>query len=194
MTTTTHHAPAVQAGTAVWNIDPTHTHAEFGVRHLMISTVKGHFSDVAGTVVVEDGDPTTAQIDVTIDVASIDTRVAQRDQHLRSADFFDADHFPTITFRSTQVERTAVNEGDERYHVVGDLTIRGTTRPVTLDVHWLGGVRDPWGNERAGYTATARINRKDFGLNWNQALETGGFVVGDEVKIDLEVELVLAAD
>ena len=190
MTTITHPSAAPRLGTAVWNIDPTHTHAEFGVRHLMISTVKGHFSDITGSVVVEDGDLTTAQIDVTIGVASIDTRVGQRDQHLRSPDFFDAESFPTITFKSTAVER----DKEEHYRVAGDLTIRGVTRPVTLDVHGLGSVRDPWGNEKAGYTATARINRKDFGLNWNQALETGGFVVGDEVKIDLEVELVRAAD
>jgi polyisoprenoid-binding protein YceI len=187
---TTQSTQSTERGTAVWKIDPTHTHAEFGVRHLMISTVKGHFTDVAGTVVVEDGDPTTAQVDVTIGVASIDTRVEPRDQHLRSADFFDAERFPTITFRSTKVERV----GDERYEVTGDLTIRDVTRPVTLDVEGLGGVRDPWGNERAGYTATARIDRKDFGLNWNQALETGGFVVGDEVKLGLEVELVRVAD
>ncbi len=187
---TTQSTQSTERGTAVWKIDPTHTHAEFGVRHLMISTVKGHFTDVAGTVVVEDADPTTAQVDVTIGVTSIDTRVEPRDQHLRSADFFDAERFPTITFRSTKVERV----GDERYEVTGDLTIRDVTRPVTLDVEGLGGVRDPWGNERAGYTATARVDRKDFGLNWNQALETGGFVVGDEVKLGLEVELVRVAD
>jgi polyisoprenoid-binding protein YceI len=178
-----------QRATAVWNIDPTHSQAEFGVRHMMIATVKGHFSDISGTVVVEDGDPTTAQIDVAIGVASIDTRVGQRDQHLRSPDFFDAERFPTLTFRSTSVERV----GEDHYEITGDLTIRDVTRPVTLDAQGLGSVRDPWGNERAGYSATARINRKDFGLNWNQVLETGGVVVGDEVKINLEVELVLAA-
>jgi len=176
-----------ERGTNVWQIDPTHSQAEFAVRHLMIATVKGRFRDIAGTVVVEDGDPTTAQVDVTIDVASIDTGVGQRDQHLRSADFFDTDRFPKLTFRSTGVERV----GEDHYEVTGDLTIRDVTRPVTLDAHGLGSVRDPWGKERAGYTATARINRKDFGLSWNQALETGGVVVGDEVKITLEVELVL---
>ena len=186
MTTTRAANRPTERGTAVWRMDPTHTHAEFGVRHLMISTVKGHFSEVAGTVVVEDGDPTTAQVDVTIGVASIDTRVGQRDDHLRSADFFDAERFPTITFRSTKVDPV----GDDRYEVLGDLTIRDVTRPVTLDAQGLGSLRDPWGNERAGYTATARIDRKDFGLLWNQALETGGVVVGDEVKIELEVELV----
>jgi len=187
MSTTTQ---TTERGTAVWTIDPTHTHAEFGVRHLMISTVKGHFSDVAGTVIVEDGDATTAQVDVTIGVASIDTRVEQRDQHLRSPDFFDAARFPALTFRSTSVERA----GEDRYRVLGDLTIRDVTRPVTLDVEGTGGLRDPWGNERAGYTATARINRKDFGLNWNQALETGGVLVSDHVRISLEVELVRASD
>jgi polyisoprenoid-binding protein YceI len=187
MTTTTQ---TTERGTAVWNIDPTHTHAEFGVRHLMISTVKGHFSDVAGTVIVEDGDATTAQVDVTIGVASIDTRVEQRDQHLRSPDFFDVERFPALTFRSTKVERA----GEDRFRVLGDLTIRDVTRPVTLEVEGTGGLTDPWGNERAGYAATTRINRKDFGLNWNQALETGGVLVGDDVKISLEVELVRASD
>ena len=186
MTTTTH----TERGTAVWTIDPTHSHAEFGVRHLMISTVKGHFRDVAGSVIVEDGDPTTAQIDVTIGVASIDTRVEQRDQHLRSSDFFDVERFPNLTFRSTTVEQVE----DDRYRVLGDLTIRDVTRPVTLDVQDLGGIRDPWGNERAAYHATAGIDRKEFGLNWNQALETGGVLVGDEVKIALEVELVRSTD
>jgi polyisoprenoid-binding protein YceI len=178
------------SGTAIWNIDPTHTHAEFGVRHLMISTVKGHFRDVAGTVTVRDEDFTTAQIDVTIDAASVDTRVAQRDDHLRSADFFDVERFPTLGFRSTKVERAA----EDRYRVFGDLTIRGVTRPVTLAVEGLGTVRDPWGSERVGFTGTARVNRKDYGLNWNKALETGGFVVGDDVNISLEIELVRAAD
>jgi polyisoprenoid-binding protein YceI len=187
MSTTTQ---TTQRETAVWTIDPTHTHAEFGVRHLMISTVKGHFSDVAGTVIVEDGDPTTAQVDVAIGVGSIDTRVEQRDQHLRSPDFFDVERFPTLTFRSTRIERA----GDDRYRVLGDLTIRDVTRPATLDVEGTGRLRDPWGNERAGYAATTRINRKDFGLNWNQALETGGVLVGDYVRISLEVELVRGSD
>jgi polyisoprenoid-binding protein YceI len=187
MSTTTQ---TTERGTAVWSIDPTHTHAEFGVRHLMISTVKGHFRDVAGTVIVEDGDPTTAQIDVTIGVASIDTRVEQRDQHLRSPDFFDAERFPALTFRSTKVERA----GGDRFRVLGDLTIRDVTRPVTLEVEGTGGLRDPWGNERVGYEATTRIDRKDFGLSWNQALEAGGVLVGDDVRISLEVELVRASD
>jgi polyisoprenoid-binding protein YceI len=179
-----------ERGTVAWTLDPTHSQAEFGVRHLMISTVKGHFRELTGSVTVEDGDPTTAQIDVTIAAASIDTRVGQRDDHLRSPDFFDVERFPTLTFRSTKVE----HEGGDRFSVVGDLTIRDVTRPVTLAVEGLGTVRDPWGSERAGYTATARINRKDFGLNWNTALEAGGFVVGDDVRIDIEVELVRSAD
>jgi polyisoprenoid-binding protein YceI len=188
MTTATRNE--TERGTVVWTLDPTHSQAEFGVRHLMISTVKGHFRDLSGAVTVEDGDLTTAQIDVTIQAASIDTRVGQRDDHLRSADFFDVERFPALTFHSTAVERVA----DDRYRVAGDLTIRDVTRPVTLDVQGLGSVRDPWGSERTGYTATSRINRKDFGLNWNKALETGGFVVGDDVRIDIEVELVRSAD
>jgi polyisoprenoid-binding protein YceI len=181
---------AAERGTTRWSIDPSHTNVEFGVRHLMISTVKGRFRAVAGTVSLPSGDPVKAQIDVTIDVASIDTGVAQRDDHLRSPDFFDAARFPKLEFASRRVERT----GTDTLRIVGDLTIRDVTREVPLQVHQLGTVRDPWGGERAGFTATARINRRDFGLSWNQALEAGGVLVGDDVAITLEVELVQQAD
>src|SRR5262245_14456436 len=134
-----------ERGTTVWTVDPTHTHAEFGVRHLMISTVKGHFSDVAGTVSIEDGDLATAQVDITIGAASVDTRVAQRDDHLRSPDFFDVARWPNLTFRSKAVERS----GEKSLEVKGELTIRDVTLPVTLDVRETGTVKDPWGNERA---------------------------------------------
>jgi polyisoprenoid-binding protein YceI len=177
------------AGTTTWTIDNSHTLVEFSVRHLMISTVKGRFGEVSGKVVADDADPARAQIEVTINAASIDTREAQRDAHLRSADFFDAENFPALTFRSTRIEKAS---GDD-LKVTGDLTIRGTTREVVLDVTSEGRVTDPWGGQRAGYSAKTKIKRSDFGLTWNMALETGGVVVGDEIKIALEVELVKQA-
>jgi polyisoprenoid-binding protein YceI len=176
-------------GTTTWTIDNSHTLVEFSVRHLMISTVKGRFGEVSGKVVADDADPARAQIEVTINAASIDTREAQRDAHLRSADFFDAENFPALTFRSTRIEKAS---GDD-LKVTGDLTIRGTTREVVLDVTSEGRVTDPWGGQRAGYSAKTKIKRSDFGLTWNMALETGGVVVGDEIKIALEVELVKQA-
>jgi polyisoprenoid-binding protein YceI len=179
-------APA--SGVTTWTIDPAHSSVEFGVRHLMISTVKGRFGAVQGTVDVDD---TTGQasVDVTIDATSIDTRNAQRDAHLRSPDFFAAETHPSLRFIATQVE------GDlgGRFTLTGDLTIRDITRTITLDVTAEGNARDPWGGERASYAATARINRGDWGLTWNQALETGGVVVSDEVRLSLDVQLVKGA-
>jgi polyisoprenoid-binding protein YceI len=157
---------------------------EFAVRHLMISTVRGRFAGVKGTVVADDSDPATAQVDVTIDVHTIDTREAQRDAHLKSADFFDAEQFPVLTFKSTRV--SGVRGG--RFSLVGDLTMHGVTREVTLDVTSEGRGKDPWGGERAGYSAVAKVNRSDFGLTWNQVLATGGIAVGDEIKISLDLE------
>jgi polyisoprenoid-binding protein YceI len=170
-----------------WKIDPSHSHAEFAVRHLMISTVKGRFAEVTGTLTGDDADPDRASIELTIPVAGIDTREERRDAHLRSADFFDADHHPAITFRSSKIVKAGPG-----FTVTGDLTIRGVTRPVTLLVETGGRVRDPWGSERLGFSATTRLNRKDFGLHWNQALETGGVLVGDEVKVTVELELTRA--
>lgn len=179
-------ATAVPATTkTTWAIDPAHTHVEFAVRHLMISTVKGRFGDVQGTVTASDDTFRDAAVDITIGVASIDTRQADRDAHLKSADFFEVEKFPTMTFKSTSVEP----KGDD-IRVVGQLTIRGVSKEVVLAVTPEGTGKDPWGGERAGFSATAKVNRKDFGLTWNQALETGGFVVGDEIKISLDVELV----
>ena len=178
---------AAPAGTlTTWSIDPSHSHVEFAVRHLMISTVKGRFGIVRGTVRTDDADPAKGAVEIEIDVDSIDTREAQRDAHLRSADFFDAERFPKITFRSTRISDTS---GD-RFTLTGDLAIHGVTREIALDVTSEGRGKDPWGGERAGFSATAKIKRSDFGLTWNQALETGGFVVGDDIKISLEVELV----
>ena len=180
-------APGVSTGVSTWQIDPAHTHVEFAVRHLMISTVKGRFADVQGIVRMDEASPGAAEVDVTIGVASIDTRQDERDAHLRSADFLHAAGFPAITFRSRRIEGIPL-EGD--FRLVGDLTIRGVTREVALDVSQEGRVTDPWGNERAGFNARTKIDRTDFGLTWNQALEAGGVLVGNEVRISAEVELV----
>jgi polyisoprenoid-binding protein YceI len=175
--------------TTSWNVDAAHSNAEFSVRHLMISTVKGRFAEVGGKVVTDEANPAKSQVEVTLGVASIDTREAQRDAHLKSGDFFDAEKFPTITFRSTRVEG-ALNG---TFKLAGDLTIRGVSREVVLDVTSEGRGKDPWGGERAGFSATAKIKRSDFGLTWNQLLETGGVAVGDEIKISIDVELVKQA-
>ena len=177
----------VQTGVTTWNLDPSHSSVEFAVKHMMISTVRGRFADVKATVVADESNLVSASVNAEIAVASIDTRADQRDAHLRSADFFDAGQFPTITFRSTKIER----RGDE-LRVFGDLTIRGVTRQIVLDVTDEGRGRDPWGGERAGFSGTAKINRRDFGLTWNQALETGGVLVGEEVRISIDAEFVRA--
>jgi polyisoprenoid-binding protein YceI len=188
MSTTTTTAPA-EAGVTTWSIDPAHTHVEFAVRHLMITTVKGRFTDVSGTVRMHDNDIAKSEVEININAASIDTREAQRDAHLRSADFLDVEKYPEITFRS---KRIADVDGDQ-FKLVGDLFIHGVTREVTLDVTSEGRARDPWGGERAGFSAKTKIKRGDFGLTWNQSLETGGVLVGDEVKVSLEVELLRKA-
>jgi polyisoprenoid-binding protein YceI len=187
MSTATIQAPAALT---TWAIDPSHSEAAFAVRHLMIATVRGRFSDIKGTVAVEDDDFRTARVEAAIGVGSIDTREPQRDAHLRSADFFDAEHFPTMTLRSRRVE----SAGEGRFTMTGDLTIRGVTRPVVFDVTDEGRARDPWGGQRAGFSARTTINRTDFGLTWNAALETGGVLVGDEVKISIDVELIKRSD
>jgi polyisoprenoid-binding protein YceI len=167
-------------------IDPAHSQVEFAVRHLMISTVRGRFAGVKGTVVADHDNLENAEVDVTIDVHTIDTREAQRDAHLKSADFFDAERFPVLTFKSNRVTDV---KGD-RFKLIGDLTMHGVTKEVALDVTAEGRGKDPWGGERAGYSAIAKVNRSDFGLIWNQVLETGGIAVGDEIKIALDLELV----
>ena len=170
-----------------WQIDPAHSAAHFSVRHLMISNVRGEFGKVSGNVVLDPSDPTKSTVEVIVDATTIDTREPQRDEHLRSADFFDVANHPAITFRSKQI--TAAGAG--RFKVTGDLTIRGVTRTVSFDVDGpTPPVKDPWGNVRAGVSATAKINRKDFGLVWNALTEAGGVVVGDEVSITFEAELV----
>jgi polyisoprenoid-binding protein YceI len=177
--------PAQTAKKTTWVIDPVHANVGFSVKHLMIATVRGSFTQVQGTVTVDESDPTTAEIDITVPTASVTTRDDKRDAHLRSPDFFDAERFPNMTFRSKRVERRS---GDT-FRVIGDLTIRDVTREVALDVELFGRAKDPWGNEKAGFEATTRINRADYGLTWNAALETGGVLVGDEVKISIEAEL-----
>jgi polyisoprenoid-binding protein YceI len=184
VTTTTATPAAAPGARTIWTIDPAHTGVEFAVRHLMISTVKGRFAKVEGTVTTGE-DLTTAEVGITIHAESIDTREPQRDAHLKSADFFEVEKFPTLTFKSRKVERA----GADDYKLTGDLTIRGVTREVTLDVTSYGFTADPWGNEKAGFSAATKIRRSDFGLTWNVALEAGGVVVGDEVKIAIEAEL-----
>ncbi|HUZ02470.1 MAG TPA: YceI family protein [Thermomicrobiaceae bacterium] len=180
-------APSQQAtGLATWKIDPVHSDVEFAIRHMMVSTVKGRFSDVTGTISFDPADPTTGSVEVSMSVASVDTRTEARDNHLRSGDFFDVERFPAITFQSKRVERGR----GERYHVVGDLTIRDTTREVTLDAEFFGTHPDPYGNVRAGFSASTSFNRSDFGLNYNAAIEAGGVVIGDSVKVSIEIEAV----
>ncbi len=179
--TTAHTIQAVKT----YALDPSHTTAEFVARHLMISKVRGRFTAVAGTIEVPDDSSVPTAINVTIDAASIDSREPQRDTHLRSADFLDVEKFPQITFTSTAVDGTG-----DAFNVRGDLTIHGVTRSVVLDTTFEGRTGDPWGGERIGYEAHTKISRKDFGLEWNVALETGGVVVGDEVKIELNVEAI----
>lgn len=173
------------AGTR-WTIDPAHTSVTFGVRHMMVSTVRGEFQKVAGTVTFDPAHPDAAQIEATLDVASINTREAQRDAHLRSADFFDAEKYPTIQFRSRSINR----KQDGTLEVVGDLTIRETTRVVTLDVEGpTPEFKNPWGQTVVGASARTKIKRSDFGMTWNTVLEAGGVLVGDEINIQLDVQL-----
>lgn len=172
-----------------WVIDSSHSGIHFAVRHLVIAKVRGQFSRWSGTVVMPETDVSRASVNVMIDASSIDTGVVDRDKHLRSADFLDVERHPEITFRSHRVN----TEGTDRLSVVGQLAIKGVTREVSLDVERLGVAKDPWGNERAAFSATIGIDRRDFGLTWNQALETGGLLVGDRIEIEIEIEAVKQA-
>jgi polyisoprenoid-binding protein YceI len=174
------------AASSLWAIDPAHSEVGFAVKHLMFATVKGVFRNFSGKIVLNEENLAASSVEADIDVVSIDTRQEQRDGHLRSPDFFDAENFPSMTFRSTRLERIS----DGEYRVIGELTIRGTTREVVLDVEETGRGGDPWGGQRIGYSATTKINREDFGLTWNQVLETGGVAVSREVKISVDVEVV----
>src|SRR6516225_4651171 len=171
-------ATQTQTSTTTWQIDPSHTLVELSARHMMFTTVKGRFTGVKGTIVENLDQPALSSVEAEIDATTIATGDAQRDAHLRSADFLDVEQYPTITFRSYGIEGTR-----EQFRLIGDLTIRGTTLPLTLDVVFGGSGKNPWGNRVAGFTATGEIYRQDFGLNWNAALETGGVLVSDKVKI-----------
>jgi len=178
-----------QTATTTWNIDPVHSVAEFKVKHMMISNVKGQFTGVKGALTLDSTDLLNSKIEATIDSASISTGDPQRDAHLKSADFFDAEKFPALSFKSTHISRS----GEGELAVDGDLTIHGVTRKVTFEVEGPTlPAKDPWGNTRIGLSATTKINRKDFGLSWNSALETGGILVGDEVTITLDMQFVKA--
>ena len=171
---------------APWEFDPAHTGVQFKVRHLMVSSVRGDFEKVSGKVVYDESDVTKSTADITIEAASINTRVAKRDEHLRSPDFLDVAKYPTITYKSKKVEKA----GDGKLKMTGDLTIKGVTREAVLDIEGpTPAIKDMQGNTRVGGSATTKINRKDFGLTWNKALETGGVVVGDEVDITIDVEI-----
>lgn len=183
-------APALGlAEASTWNLDPNHTHASFTIRHLVITNVRGEFQKASGTLTLDEKDLSKSSVSATLDTASIDTRVADRDNHLRSPDFFDAAKYPTITFKSTKVEKA----GEGKLKVTGDLTMHGVTKPVVLNVDGpTGEVKDPWGNTRRGISASTTVNRKDFGLAWSKMVEAGP-VVGDEVKIEIESELIKQA-
>jgi polyisoprenoid-binding protein YceI len=184
MTQPTTAAPAVAPTT--WQIDPSHSTAEFAVRHMMVSTVKGHVSSVEGTISLDETDLAHSSVTVSLDATSIDTREPKRDVHLRSADFLDVEQFPKITFSSTRIEHDR-----DGYRIVGDLTVRDVTREMGLMAAFEGQQRDPWGGERAGFTAQGAIDRRDFGLTWNQPLPGAGIMLGNDVRISIELEAVL---
>jgi polyisoprenoid-binding protein YceI len=181
--------PEVGVPVTTWNIDPVHSNAQFKVKHMMISNVKGEFTAITGSLKLYGEDVTRSQLEASIDAASINTRDAQRDAHLKSADFFDVEKFPALTFKATRASK----KGEKEFSVSGDLTIHGVTRSAVFVVEELSApAKDPWGNTRIGLSATTRINRKDFGLTWNTALETGGILVGDDVTITLDVQFIKA--
>jgi polyisoprenoid-binding protein YceI len=180
----------VGAANSNWQIDPQHSSAQFAVRHLGLSTVRGAFSKLSGTLVLDEQDITKSSVEVSIDVNTVDTREPDRDKDLRSERFFDVAHFPTMTFKSKKVEQVAPG----KLKVTGDLTIRGTTKEVVLDVDGpTVPVKDPWGNQRVAVTATTKVNRQDFGVKWNAKLDSGGVVVGDDVNITIDAELIQKA-
>jgi polyisoprenoid-binding protein YceI len=169
-----------------WNIDSAHSEVTFSIRHMMISNVRGQFKKFSGNINIDETNPANSSVDVTIEVASIDTRDEKRDGHLVSADFFDAATYPSITFKSTGITVTSANTGV----IHGDLTIKGVTKPVALETTFSGKAKSPWGTTSAGFTATAKVNRTEFGLTWNAALETGGVLVGEDITVNIELEAV----
>jgi polyisoprenoid-binding protein YceI len=172
---------------SIWEIDPKHSLVEFSVKHMMFTTVKGRFTDVRGTITcVDEADPSLASVNAQIGATSIDTGDPDRDAHLRGADFLDVEKYPSITFKSTRVERRS----EDQFRVIGDLTIRDITREVALETTYNGRGTNPWGKEVSGFTAETSINRKDFGLKWNVALESGGLLVGDKINVLLEIQAI----
>lgn len=167
-----------------WIVDPTHSSIDFTIRHMMIAKVKGTFHTFEANIEADPTDLTTADVQFSIDLSSIDTRNDDRDAHLRTADFFDIEKYPKLTFQSTQITKT----GDREYNVTGNLNLHGVTRPETFSVTFEGQGKDPWGNEKAGFSGQGSLKRSDYGLTWNAALETGGVLVGDEVKVSIEIE------
>lgn len=187
---TTATSPSQVTKPTLWKIDPAHSAAHFSVRHLMISNVRGEFTKITGSATLDPSDLSRSSVEVTIEAASINTREPDRDTHLRSADFLDVEHYPTLTFRSTRVQPVDA----ETFKLTGDLTIRGVTKQATFEMEGpTPSIKDPWGNIRAGVTGSTKISRKDFGVAFNALTETGGVVVGDEVKITIEAELVQTA-
>jgi polyisoprenoid-binding protein YceI len=183
---------AIHPQTTTWNIDAVHSLVEFSAKHMMITTVKGRFGDVKGTITIDEAHPDDSSAEVELGASSLDTRSKERDQHLQSADFLDVEHFPTVSFKSRRVEGARATPGSE-FRVIGDLTIRDVTREVTLDATFEGEGKDPWGGTRVSFSATTKIDRRNFGLTYNAALEAGGVLVSNEIKIEIEAQAVRAA-
>jgi polyisoprenoid-binding protein YceI len=184
-------ATATQLETTTWTIDPAHTSVEFSATHMMITTVRGRITDVRGAITVDEQNPGRSSVEIELGARSLSTGVEQRDQHLHSTDFLDAQNYPTIGFKSRRIEGARAQQGT-RFKVTGDLTIRGTTREVTLDTTYEGRGKDPWGGERLSFNATTRIDRREFGLTWNQALEAGGILVSNEIRLTIDAQAVKA--
>ena len=180
-----------QVAVTTWQLDPAHSSVEFSVKHMMMTTVRGRFKDVQATLTGDRDHPEAAGVEATMNVNSIDTGVGDRDAHLRGADFFDAETFPHITFRMTRIDGTAPKQEGDRFRVVGDLAIKDTTMEVVLDCEYEGRGTDPWGNTRAGFNFRTELDRREWGLKWNQALETGGVLVANKVRVDGEVQFVM---
>jgi polyisoprenoid-binding protein YceI len=177
---------STKTGTTTYTIDPSHSQIGFSVKHMMFSTVRGNFSGFEGTIVVDNDNPANSSVEVTIDASTVSTRDAKRDEHLRSADFFDVEKYPTITFKSTSIDFKSA----EDFTITGDLTMHGVTKPVKIKAEQTGEGTNPWGMEVAGFEGSTKIDRKDFGLTYNAMLEKGGVLIGEEIKIDLELEVV----
>jgi polyisoprenoid-binding protein YceI len=180
---------AVQAGTSTWRLDPAHSSVEFSVKHMMMTTVRGRFKSVTATLTADEEHPEGCCVDAELEVESIDTGMADRDAHLRGPDFFDAANHPKIIFKSKRLEGDFDREGDE-FRVIGDLTMRGQTMEVVLRCEFQGRGKDPWGKERAGFSGHTELDRREWGLRWNQAIETGGVLVANKVRIEVEVQFV----